>query len=57
MTGAAMPIVSYVGSSPTPKVAAPMTTMVSRNVCLRPTRSPRRPNTRAPKGRTRKPAA
>ena len=34
-----------------------MITMVIRNVCLRPTRSPRRPNTSAPKGRTAKPAA
>ncbi len=34
-----------------------MMLMVMRNVCLRPTRSPRRPNTRAPKGRTANPAA
>jgi hypothetical protein len=34
-----------------------MKTMVTRNVYLRPTRSPIRPNTSAPKGRTRKPAA
>ncbi|CFN74930.1 Uncharacterised protein [Bordetella pertussis] len=32
-------------------------TMVIRKVYLRPTRSPRRPNTRAPNGRTAKPAA
>ena len=57
MIGAAMPMVSEVGRMPTAKVAAPMITMVTRKVYLRPTRSPRRPNTRAPKGRTRKPAA
>ena len=31
--------------------------MVTRNVYLRPIRSPTRPNTSAPKGRTAKPAA
>ena len=31
--------------------------MVTRKVYLRPTRSPMRPNTSAPNGRTRKPAA
>ena len=35
----------------------PMIRMVTRKVYLRPTRSPRRPNTSAPNGRTRKPAA
>ena len=34
-----------------------MITMVIRKVYLRPTRSPRRPKTSAPKGRTRNPAA
>jgi hypothetical protein len=34
-----------------------MMTMVIRNVYLRPTRSPNRPNTSAPNGRTAKPAA
>ena len=34
-----------------------MMTMVMRKVCLRPIKSPRRPNTNAPKGRTKKPAA
>ncbi len=34
-----------------------MITMVMRKVYLRPTRSPSRPNTSAPKGRTKKPAA
>ena len=35
----------------------PMITMVTRKVYLRPTMSPRRPNTIAPNGRTAKPAA
>ena len=35
----------------------PITTMVTRKVYLRPTRSPMRPKTSAPNGRTRKPAA
>ncbi len=34
-----------------------MMTMVTRKVNLRPTISPKRPNTSAPKGRTAKPAA
>ena len=33
-----------------------MMVMVTRKVYFRPTRSPMRPKTRAPKGRTRKPA-
>jgi len=55
--GAAKPILAYVGSRPTAAVEAPMTTIVIRNVYLRPTRSPMRPKTSAPNGRTRKPAA
>ena len=39
------------------KVDDPMMMMVIRKVYLRPTMSPIRPNTRAPKGRTRNPAA
>ena len=38
-------------------VEAPITVMVMRKVYLRPTRSPMRPKTSAPNGRTRKPAA
>ena len=57
MIGARKPIFAYVGSRPTAAVEAPMTTIVTRNVYLRPTRSPMRPKTRAPKGRTRNPAA
>ena len=34
-----------------------MIRIVIRKVCLRPTRSPSRPNTSAPNGRTKKPAA
>src|SRR4029453_6572784 len=55
--GARKPMVAYVGSRPTAAVEAPITTIVIRNVYLRPTRSPIRPKNRAPKGRTRKPAA
>src|SRR6266567_8723621 len=46
-----------VGNRPTRNVAVPMTMMVTRKVYLRPTRSPIRPNTSAPNGRTRNPAA
>ena len=35
----------------------PINVMVTRKVYLRPTRSPSRPNTSAPNGRTAKPAA
>ena len=56
-TGASQPIVSLPGRMPTRKVDRPMMTMVIRKVYLRPIRSPRRPNTSAPSGRTRKPAA
>ena len=42
---------------PTMKVDKPMITMVTRKVYLRPIMSPSRPNTSAPNGRTRKPAA
>ena len=48
---------AYVGSRPTRNVDTPMITIVIRNVYLRPTRSPSRPNTSAPNGRTKKPAA
>ncbi len=39
------------------KVASPMIVIVTRKVRLRPVRSPNQPNTRAPSGRTAKPAA
>ena len=57
MMGAQMPQLFAPGSRPTMKVDRPMMRMVTRKVYLRPTRSPSRPNTSAPKGRTRKPAA
>jgi hypothetical protein len=57
MTGAANPIVAALGSRPTRNVDRPMIMMVTRKVYLRPTMSPTRPNTSAPKGRTKKPAA
>src|SRR6185436_17244088 len=57
MVGAAQPMLSNVGMRPTAKVEKPMTTIVMRNVYLRPTRSPMRPKNSAPNGRTRNPAA
>src|SRR5258708_11755593 len=57
MTGAAKPMVAALGSRPTMKVERPMIMMVTRKVYFRPTISPMRPKTMAPKGRTRKPAA
>src|SRR2546421_9985393 len=57
MSGAAAPIVLYVGRKPTSTVARPITVMVMRKVYLRPTRSPMRPKISAPNGRTRNPAA
>ncbi len=56
MTGAAMPIDVYDGNTPTMNVEMPISRIVIRNVYLRPTRSPRRPKTMAPNGRTAKPA-
>ena len=45
------------GRKPISTVAMPMVVMVTRNATLRPLRSPNRPNTRAPKGRAKKPTA
>ncbi len=45
------------GKHPTRTVERPMTVIVTRKVYLRPTMSPTRPNTSAPNGRTRNPAA
>ena len=56
-TGAAMPMDAKPGSRPIANVAKPIRTMVITKVYLRPTRSPRRPKTTAPSGRTAKPAA
>ena len=52
-----MPMTAAEGIRPTPAVAMPISVIVTRKVYFRPTRSPIRPNTIAPKGRTRKPAA
>ena len=57
MIGAATPIDACPGSTPTSAVATPMMTIVIRNVCLRPARSPSLPKMIAPNGRTAKPAA
>ena len=57
ITAADSPILSDVGRIPTMNVDEPMIRMVMRKVYFRPTRSPRRPNTSAPNGRTRNPAA
>ena len=56
MIGARIPICAYVGRTPTSAVEIPITLIVTRNVNLRPTISPMRPKTAAPKGRTAKPA-
>jgi hypothetical protein len=56
MIGARMPICAYVGRTPTSAVDTPITVIVTRKVNLRPTMSPIRPKTAAPKGRTAKPA-
>ena len=57
MTPATGPIVSIVGSRPTANVHTPMRVIVTMNVYLRPMRSPIRPNTTAPNGRTTNPTA
>ena len=50
-------LASAVGSSPTRKVQRPMIVIVRRKVYFRPIRSPIRPKTMAPNGRTTKPMA
>ena len=54
-TGAATPIWSYVGSRPTPTVAAPITRSDATSIALRPTRSPKWPHSTPPNGRARIP--
>lgn len=54
-TGAQMPMVSYVGSRPTAKVAAPIPHNVVTSVVFRPMVSPRWPKTKPPSGRAMKP--
>ena len=55
--GAQTPICAAVGISPIATVAKPMMSIVTRKVLRLPQISPRRPNTKAPSGRTAKPAA
>jgi len=57
MIGAAMPMVAADGIIPTPAVAMPISVTVTRKVYLRPSRSPRKPKSTAPKGRKPKPTA
>ncbi len=56
-TGATAPACAYVGSRPMPTVPTAMMTSVATSAFLRPTRSPRWPNTRPPNGRANKPTA
>ncbi len=55
--GAATPIVAYVGSRPIAKVATPIIISATTSIFLRPTRSPKCPNTTPPSGRATKPRA
>jgi hypothetical protein len=56
-TTAARPIEWYDGSRPISVVATPISSSVMTRLCLRPTRSPRWPNSTAPTGRAKKPMA
>ena len=56
MNAAARPICSYVGINPIAPVPSPIPLSVTRNVYLRPIRSPIHPNRNAPNGRIRNPA-
>ena len=56
IVGAATPMRAYPGRTPTMNVDMPMMRIVTRKVYFRPTRSPIRPKTMAPNGRTAKPA-
>jgi hypothetical protein len=55
--GARKPTDEYVGSNPITNVDRPMIVSVTMNAYLRPIRSPTRPKTMAPKGRTTNPVA
>ena len=55
--GARIPMWSYVGSRPMRVVLTPMTMSVVMRMALRPSRSPKCPNTAPPNGRTAKPTA
>ena len=52
-----MPIWAYPGRNPIAAVDPPMMRRVARKANFRPIRSPIRPNTRAPNGRTANPTA
>jgi hypothetical protein len=54
--GAQTPIVAYGGISGKPTTPTPISTNDRSIAGLRPTRSPKRPITRAPSGRVKKPA-
>ena len=56
-TGAMMPQVAKPGSTPMKNVPTPISVIVTRNVYLRPIRSPKWPKINAPNGRTANPAA
>src|SRR6267378_1391415 len=56
MNAAVRPICSYVGINPIAPVPSPIPLSVTRNVYLRPTRSPIHPKRNAPSGRIRNPA-
>ncbi|COZ47603.1 Uncharacterised protein [Mycobacterium tuberculosis] len=53
ISGAAAPMATVVGTSPTVTVARPMINSVATRVFLRPRRSPKYPKTAAPNGRDR----
>jgi hypothetical protein len=55
MTGAAIPIDAYVGSTPMAAVARPMMSSDRTSIDLRPMRSPKWPKTMPPSGRAAKP--
>ena len=57
MIGAAIPMLAAPGMKPTPAVAMPISVTVTRKVYLRPSLSPRKPNSTAPRGRKPKPTA
>ena len=56
-SGAAMPMLAKLGSRPMATVAPPMLSSVASSMALRPTRSPKWPQTTAPKGRATNPVA
>lgn len=57
ISGAAAPITPELGTRPTHTVDTPMISSVATRVFLRPSRSPKYPNTAAPRGRDRKAVA